>query len=148
MDSQKLWKLVLEDVQTTISKGAYSSWINTLSLAETTSVPPNRLIADLRCSSAFHQKIIEDRFYGQLKEAFDRISELQVELRLVIHHAPNASTSPATGPLFDSLANTSTQDLDLMIHRYGLREDYILMPTQFPLAMRSLMRLLRLWLII
>ncbi len=122
MDGQKLWKLVLEDVQTTISKGAYSSWIKTLSLAETTPVPPNRLIADVRCTSAFHQKIIEERFYGQLKEAFDRISELQVELRLIIHHTTSLTT-PVAGPLFDSVA-APNQDVDLMIHRQGLREDY------------------------
>lgn len=125
MDGQKLWKLVLEDVQTTISKGAYSSWINTLSLAQTTPVPPNRLIADLTCSSAFHQKIIEERFYGQLKEAFDRISEQQVELRLTIQHTTSASVSPEAGPLFATSTQTPNQDVDLMIHRYGLREDYV-----------------------
>jgi chromosomal replication initiator protein len=124
MDGQKLWKLVLEDVQTTISKGAYSSWINTLSLVQTTSVPPNRLIADLNCSSAFHQKIIEERFYGQLKEAFDRISESQVELRLTIQHTTNTTTT-AAGPLFTTTTKSLNQDVDLMIHRYGLREDYV-----------------------
>jgi chromosomal replication initiator protein len=124
MDGQKLWKLVLEDVQTTISKGAYSSWIKTLALAQTTPIPPNRLIADLSCSSAFHQKIIEERFYGQLKEAFDRISELQVELRLTIQHT-NTTATPEAGPLFAATTHTSNQDIDLMIHRYGLREDYV-----------------------
>jgi chromosomal replication initiator protein len=73
-------------------------------------------------TSSFHRTIIEQRYYGQLKEAFDRLTGKKVELRFRINAAALSGDTDA-GPLFAS--NQPSLDLlDLARHRVGLRDDY------------------------
>lgn len=119
-----VWKLVVDDLQVSLSPATYTSWIKPLQLANLTPTDSGRMIADILCPSTFHQNIIEQRFYGQIQEALSRISKSPCELRFSIS-APTA-TKPLldAGPLFSAQTN-QVNELNWAIQRIGLREDFV-----------------------
>ncbi len=121
-----VWKLVAEDLQVSLSPATYTSWIKPLSLAELTTTESGRIIADIQCPSLFHQRIIEQRFYGQIQEALGRITKASVELRFVIVTTAAQPTKGAVdaGPLF-AAQEQRADDLHWAIQRVGLREDFV-----------------------
>jgi chromosomal replication initiator protein len=123
MEPQRIWQRVLEDVEISVSAAQYSSFIKTLNLSAMQTVG-DRLLIDLDCPSNYHRTTVEQRYYGQLKEAFDRITQQQSELRFNI----NAALRPArdAGPLFANTQQTQIDAIELARHRIGLRDDYIL----------------------
>ena len=72
---EKLWKLVLEDLQVSISKASFNSFLLPLQITATKEIGDNRIIVEIVCPSTFHQQIIDRRYYAQLKDAIDRITE-------------------------------------------------------------------------
>lgn len=121
MQLEKLWKLVLEDLQVTLSAPNFSMWIKPIQLTLMTEVEGGRWIADLDCPSSFHISIVEQRFYGQIKEAFDRVAGGLVELRFTVNTTLPVPTN--SGPLFQFQDN-QFNEAEVAIHRLGLREDF------------------------
>ena len=49
MDTKKLWKLVLEDIQVSLSKGNFTTWIKPTNLEGIKAVGYSRLIVEISC---------------------------------------------------------------------------------------------------
>jgi chromosomal replication initiator protein len=124
MEPQRLWRRVLEDIEVSTSPAQFTSFLKTLQLTNVSEVGDGRMLADLDVISSFHRTIIEERYYGQLKEAFDRLTGKQVELRLHINSA-SLQGSKDPGPLF-AFNQPSLDLVDLARHRVRLRDDYTL----------------------
>lgn len=124
MDMTKTWQRVLEDVEVSISPAQYASFLRPLVYGGSQEVGEDRLIVDLDCHSSFHRTIIEQRYYGQLQEAFTRLAGKTVELRLKVNPTQHQETN--AGPLFTQAHQPSINQLELVRHRMGLREDFTL----------------------
>ena len=123
-DAVSVWKLVLDDLQVSLSPATYTSWIKPLQLLELTQTESGRTIADIQCPSTFHQGIIEQRFYGQIQEVLNRISQQVCELRFTIIAPGVAKKLTDVGPLFVAQSE-QVNDLQWAIQRIGLREDFV-----------------------
>lgn len=122
MEASKLWKTILEDLQVSISAAAYSSWVKPLNLVGIRGVDEKRLILEVEAPSAFHQTLIEQRFYGQIKEAADRVSEKRCEIQLMVSAGGEKAKTVTMGPLFEEKENID--ELVFFLHKHGLRDDF------------------------
>jgi len=122
--ADSMWKMVLEDLQVSLSPATFTSWIKPLRLGEVTTTESGRIIADIYCPSSFHRGIIEQRFYSQIQESLNRVSKTSSELRFTIIPTNTKVATSDPGPLF---ANQITQEDELMwaIQKVGLREDFV-----------------------
>jgi len=119
VQAKQLWKLVLDDLQVSLSQGNFSTWVRLTELVSVTSVGEDRQIAEISCPSSFHQKMIETRYYAQIKEAIDKISKKNTELRLTIN-ASIKNKALGEAPLFTQTSQPSITDLEVAQHRAGL----------------------------
>lgn len=124
MKPDKLWKLVLEDLQVSLSQANFASWIKPLSYVQSKEVSGGRYLVDIDCPSSFHRSIIEKRFYGQISEALSRVLEQPTEVRLNVNAALSNGESEDAGPLFAS-PQPQEEEVGLQLHRHGLREDFV-----------------------
>jgi chromosomal replication initiator protein len=118
-----LWKTVIEDLQVSLSPVQFNGWVKPLKISKCTPVGEERLILDVEVPSNFHLTMIEQRLYGQMKEAADRISEKHTEIRFTINPALAAKNpGAAPGPLFEK--QETMDESSFFVHKHGLREDF------------------------
>jgi chromosomal replication initiator protein len=124
MDAKQLWKLVLDDLQVTISPASFGSWIKPLMLAdvdESGGQPPTAVID---CPSHFHQLIIVQRYKTPIQEAVERVMERRIELHFRVNNAAGqAKQDQDAGPLFEA-TQPSVDEAAFKMHRLGLRDDF------------------------
>lgn len=125
MENTRLWQLVLDDLQVSISRGIFSTWFKQTDLSRITEVDGGRQIAEIACPSSFHQQILETRYYAQIKEAFDRLTKKKTELTWLINPALK-TTKTTDAPLFASLNRPTFDDFQIAQQRAGLNEDFTL----------------------
>ncbi|OGV97143.1 chromosomal replication initiator protein DnaA [Microgenomates group bacterium RBG_16_45_19] len=124
MEVKQMWKIVFEDLQVSMSSATFSSWIKPLSLQAMAAVGESRLIADIVCPSPFHINIVEQRYYAQIKDAFDRATDKQTELRFSVGATPVKTTiKTPLGPLFKT-AGPNNGLPTMAMRRVGLRKDF------------------------
>lgn len=128
MDSNKLWKLVSDDLQVSLSEGSFSSFIKPMGVLGLRKSGSSKVMVDLACPSSFHQKIIEQRFYNQIQEAFVRALDAKTEISFTIDpslaSAGKSSLKKDAGPLFDQVKRREL-GWQSKITNIGLREDYV-----------------------
>jgi len=117
-----LWKLALDNLQVSLSHGNFTAYFKQTKLVALTPVGEERQIAEIACKSGFHQKILETRYYAQIKEALDSISKKNTELRFVVGTNMGGTTSGAD-PLFSQIKRVNITDLQVAQQRVGLNED-------------------------
>jgi chromosomal replication initiator protein len=123
MDTHTLWKTVTEDLQVSLSPVQFNGWVKPLRIAKTTEVGENRLILDVEAPSNFHLTMIEQRLYGQIKEAADRITDKKTEIRFSINAALGTKhTTTSAGPLFDR--QETLDETAFFVQKHGLRDDF------------------------
>lgn len=126
MEIKKMWKLALEDLQVSLSPGAFSTWIRPMNLMGLRDLGSGRQIAEVSCPNPYHQQFIEQRYYGQLQDSLTRVSGIITELQFIVAAAPenNKDAAQSLGPLFSQLKQQTSEVLAARFHRLGLREDY------------------------
>jgi len=122
MKVNELWKLVLDDLQVTISPASYSSWIKPLTLHSFTTPSDTLIELIVNCPSSFHQNIVEHRYRPQIMEAIERVTQKKPSITTIIN-AQNVVPKKDAGPLFTA-ASSDYDELELAMHRIGLREDF------------------------
>jgi chromosomal replication initiator protein len=125
IDADELWRRSIEDIQVSQSAATFTSWIKPLTLHAVESSQEGKLVVHIACPSAFHQSIIEQRFYTQIQEALGRISQLPCDLAFtVVPMKPGKKAAANEGPLFQQQVRQQN-DLHWAIQKVGLREDFV-----------------------
>lgn len=126
MNSEKLWKLVCEDLHVTLSGPQYNSWISPLKLVST-STRDDELDVTLSAPSNFHRGIIEKRYLTHLTESFTRVAHAMCTITLTVarrERSTGVDTRPsAMGPLFSG-DTTGVDELGINMQRIGLSKNY------------------------
>jgi chromosomal replication initiator protein len=124
MDDQRAWQLVLDDLEVTVSPAQFGGFIRPLKLGGRQQVG-ERQIVTIDCKSSFLQAAVEKRFYGQIQEAFERITKTATELRFKVNTSLTLEEKGDSGPLFSG-SELHIDAVTLARHRLNLREDFIL----------------------
>lgn len=100
MNLENLWKTVKEDLRVELSEGTFASFIAPTKLEE--AVEDNdRIIAVVSALSPFHQRWIEERYCGQIKQSLERVTGKSCELKFTSTPTKiKAIDREAFGPLF------------------------------------------------
>ena len=125
MDTSKIWSLVLEDVQVGLSKGNFTTWIKPTSLEGIKPVGEDRIIAEISCPSSFHLQMVESRYYAQIKEALDKTTNKNSELRLSVNTQLKTPSSKDDSPLFSFSSQPTIDELQVAQNRIGLNESFL-----------------------
>lgn len=126
MKSDKLWKTVLDDLEVSVSKGNFITWLKPTLLRKIQQLNAKQQIAEVCCPSAYHRKYIEERYLGQIKDALDRITQKNNDVALVVGDLPliDSLQRVDSGPLFEQ-KNFSSQDLyQRSVFKAKLRQDF------------------------
>lgn len=126
MDKTPLWRAVQAELELDTSKANYNSWIKPTALSQIKAVDEKRQIVTIACRSPFQQAMVETRYYGQIKQALDRITEKQNELVFSIE-AEKIAQPDSLGPLFDQQTPQAPifSAYEEAVERVGLRKDYV-----------------------
>ena len=96
MDSQKLWQLVLNEIELQVSRVVYKTYF-----AQTSLVELKDNLAVIGCSNPFLINIIEKNYYSLIKNTLDTLSKGNVVLSFVTK--PTINKKPLSGPLFNQI---------------------------------------------
>lgn len=126
MNANQLWKTVLSDLEVSVSRGNFMTWIFPTRLVQIQQVDTARQIVEIACKSAYHRQFIEERYIGQIKDALDRITKRKNEIVFVVKDFSSKQSSQDTenGPLFKSESSSIDQDYKQAFLRLRLREDF------------------------
>jgi len=127
MDNLMLWQAVLSELELDTSRGNFTAWLKPTTLVSIKDVDKTRQIVTIGCRSPYQQTMVETRYYGQIKQALDRITEKQNELVFSIEAMPATTDKPA-GPLFEQETEKAAKsDLAYLeaVEKVRLRTDYI-----------------------
>jgi chromosomal replication initiator protein len=123
----QLWKSACSELQLEMSAGSYSSWIMPCWPVSATPMGEDRTLIELATPSPFHRNHVDERFYGQIKQALEKKLEHQCELALVVRQrevvsAPEAERSQESN-LFNQ-EDTSQADLAAAISGTSLNPKF------------------------
>lgn len=126
MKADQLWKTVLSDLEVSLSRGNFMTWIFPTRLVRIQRVDARRQIVEIACKSAFHRQFIEERYHGQIKDALNRITNRKNELVFVVRDFSDERDAgrPENGPLFQSDPLSLDQQYRDAFLRVRLREDF------------------------
>ncbi len=96
MENEKLWAAVLSHLQLDISEAVYKSF-----LAPTKLLKRESNILEIGCLNHYNKERLEERYYGQIKRAVDKITNEKNELSFVIgRFGAEEKETGNIGPLF------------------------------------------------
>lgn len=99
MNPQDVWKTVKEDLRVELSVGTFNALIAQSSLSQLVE-SDSRFTATISAFSPWHQKMLEERHLGQLKEAFERVTGKPCEVSFIHHSRIERQSLASLGPLF------------------------------------------------
>lgn len=117
MDTQKLWRLVLAELELTVSEAIY----------KTAFLPANLLtiennVATIGVPSPMIRQMIEGRYYSLLKNIIDHHTKENISLKFTIVQKP-LTTNVETGPLFQTNTPRATGDVERRARHLHLRPE-------------------------
>lgn len=102
MNLDELWKTVKDDLQVELSPGTFNAFIAQLALSDV-SESEKEVTVLITAFSPWHQRMVEERFWGQIQEAFERVTGKSCRLRFTAgsgNVSQNVFRPLSMGPLF------------------------------------------------
>lgn len=121
MEKKDLWQAIQVELQLNLSASNFSTWIAPCQLLEIKKVNQKRQILQIAVPSSFHKDIVESRYYAQIKEVADRLSNKKTEL--VFQVSQMSPRQKISGPLFQ-LKQDERKKLLEAIRKTKLRTDF------------------------
>lgn len=79
MKKEEVWQGVLADLEVSLSRVNFSTWIKPIKLKEVRAVG-GRLVAEIGVPSGFYQQMLERRYQGQIQAALERLLGQETEV--------------------------------------------------------------------
>ena len=84
VNESEIWASVCGELEVAMSSATFGYYINPCFIKSITAVDAERVIVQLASPSAFHLTQIDNRYYGQIKQAMEKQLGKKVELALVV----------------------------------------------------------------
>jgi len=124
MDKKTLWKAVLAELEVDTSRASYNAWLRPTQLEKSKGVDKKRQIVTIACRTPYQRTMVEARYYGQIKQALDRITELHNELVFTVK--PVEVDSVPAGPIFEQIKERQERSAyDDAVEKIRLKKDYV-----------------------
>lgn len=122
MDKTRVWSAVLEDLKINLSSASFSTWFPHTFVVEFSVVDQARQICKIGCPNPFVRDTVENRYYGLIKEALDRITEKKNDLVFLVKQIEGKQSEKKESPLFEKTDEGS--DFRQSLEKLGLRLDF------------------------
>lgn len=97
VDSLSIWTGVCGELEVSMSPATFLWWIKPCFVKEISEIDGERTLIQLATPSAYHLKNIDERYYGQIKQAFEKQLERKCELALVVGSRESTPTASQLG---------------------------------------------------
>ena len=84
MNKDQLWKTVLSDLEISLSRGNFMTWIKPTTISNMQKIDAGKQVLEVVCPSAYHRQYIEERYLDQIREVVDKITKQNNELVFVV----------------------------------------------------------------
>lgn len=114
INAEDLWKTVKEDLRVELSDATFGSYISQTQLSHI-SESDRGIDAIVAATNSWHQKMLEERCWGQIQDALKRVTGKPCAVRFTVEGTGKQQTSlkpAAFGPLF-----SHAEDDELSYHR-------------------------------
>ncbi len=110
IQADTLWQSVCGELEVSMSKMIYNSWIKPCFVKDITEVDDERLIVELATPSGYHLRTVDERYYGQIKQVIERVVGKKCELALVVSQQVvkkivKTDVEEVKGSLFEEMEN-------------------------------------------
>lgn len=127
MDKNKLWQTVLENLKLTLSSANFATWFPQTFINNIKEIDKKHQIVEIASPSSFIKDTIENRYYGLIKEALDKITKKKNDLTFVVKQVKkkqkDKEIKKQKGTLFDK-SKPKKSIADEAVIRAGLRPDF------------------------
>jgi chromosomal replication initiator protein len=84
MNNEELWRATCGELSVAMTPAVYQSWIAQCFVIRSEELQDDIVLVELAAPSVFHQRHIEERYYGQIRKALENQVQKKVELSLTI----------------------------------------------------------------
>ncbi len=84
VDIKAVWTSVCGDLEVSLSSATFEWWIRPCFIRGISDIDAERVIVEVAAPSSYHSRTIDERYYGQIKQALEKQLEKKVELALVV----------------------------------------------------------------
>ncbi|MBU1256435.1 chromosomal replication initiator protein DnaA [Patescibacteria group bacterium] len=84
IQAETLWQSVCGELEVSMSEMIYNSWIKPCFVKGITLLDDGRIIVELATPSGYHLRTVDEKYYGQIKQVIERVSNKKCELALVV----------------------------------------------------------------
>lgn len=89
---QEIWARACADMEVSMSGATFKLWISPCFIKSISEIDSERIIVEVGTPSTYHVRQVDERYYGQIKQALEKQLEKKVELALVVGSKPQLST--------------------------------------------------------
>ncbi len=116
LDLESTWKSVLAALKLSVSEGTFNTYLRPTSLSQVSETGEKRLVCEISCPSAMIRDTLEKRYWGQISQLLNNLTDKECEPVFAIHQLPKSKDVAATeiGPLFAEKILTA----DLLHHTH------------------------------
>jgi len=122
MNNQEVWLGVVADLELSVSRAIYDSFIKKMELVKVLKTGEGHQEVVLTCPSIFVQREAKRRFSGEIKRAFDQVTGIDTELKFEVMDAPHEEVKTESGPLFEFSFSQANQT-ETTLKRVGLKPE-------------------------
>lgn len=86
IDAGVLWKQVMSELELSLSESIFNMWIRPCKVIGILPVNEERVIVEIGVPTGFHQKTIDERYYGQIKQVLEKVlsKKCEVSFKVVV----------------------------------------------------------------
>ena len=104
---ESTWKSVLAELKLTVSEGIFNTYVKPTSLSGVVAVGDKRLLCEIGCQSAYIKDILEKRYWGQISQLLNHLTDKECELVFLVQAQRSKGTEvQSVGPLFEEKTTT------------------------------------------
>jgi chromosomal replication initiator protein len=121
VDRAALWTSVCGDLEISMSPAIFLWWVKPCFIKDITDIDDERVIVSLATPSAYHLHHVDERYYGQIKQALEKQLLKKCELALTVEqraHGKEQIIKNEEGPLFATQAQPTIVETKGMLQRY------------------------------
>lgn len=84
MDSELLWQSICGELGVVLTPASFSGWIKPCYILSINNIDDSRLLIEIATPSTYHNRTIEEKFYINIKEAAEKVTQKKCDIALVV----------------------------------------------------------------
>ena len=92
-----VWRNACGELAISLSEASFGSWVRPCFIDSINDIDEERLLIQLATPSSFHQKTVDERFYGQIKQVLEKQTGKKCELAIIVKQMTADEQKPKGG---------------------------------------------------